>query len=1131
MTLKHIGFYDSSVMRELERQAVKKNTPSPKLENIVKEAKVVASKINFYLPTDDLFADLVRLAEGLRQNGFIENAEVLESKILVYKQASSQYSPELSAAHPNGDVSMGEASNELGDVETLESAHEKILEVVKKQPTGKQANAVVANILRASEKALDIKKKAQDSGDESIEDLFSGRASTKAALITEINDVIATQFPKILSLLRTDIEVSKWIFKYQDLYAGSPEFRALYASYIGVDPIMIDRFFQQDEDLYGKNYVGDKFAKIVAILQELAQSKNINGLVNYGNSIGGDLGSRYFIGSQPSEAKREYAAANSDKANSQAFRDNSNSIWQWSGSNWFFSNKQDFVIDQNKLNEVARAIQQGHYDSFQSLFSEEKLTSATTQIQEQLKTILIPWNEVASFFNKKIELPTTATSSASLVMNVNGQIDKLKEYMEDGSLSKKLLQLARIMWPEWNIRLFVQASEAVEEIANTVNLLNSKPINPTDVIVTDINEVGETLFAIGKNFFTAAKTANPKSREFLVYTKNYEEIGKILIAVKNGVGKPYTFIYEKIKNSFPTATTYDKLVQEVKEFVQEYSDISAVAHFPLDSLLKQAQLIRKNPVSESNPTAPNSPATKPSTSKGTGAALGLAKANMNDPKEVAVATMQQHLAYFAEALATDTAKNKFTSYDPKDVALLVRTGPKANPAVNSYDGKWGTQTQTALDIANKYLKQLKLKELDTKARYTNRITSSDAESIAKSNSSLLSQATQVLGGRASVTGQNDQSGTLYDRLPEQLNWNEVKYPLLQHRISVTSKDLNNLGSLYDLVIQNNWLEPQYTQNSDGFDIEGLSARYWGYIIQWFQRRAQFVYNSSIRTDKEAAAVAREYYNAAKRLEGQLRSFFARYGYTSQNETDVIDIEALRQHSKGPGANLLGPEQNGERILERSPNNRVSRDMPDGIQYAAYKQKGSGDEGTDWKTPIGNDDDTPPIGPDGSINLASRWFHGLDQKLGIEHNPLLSWEVFRRYSAADLAKTFYASAGGNMDEQARRQALVATGVEVEIYDESAGDYIVRKYNPVTRRTERIYAMQVPEYQRAYKRRLMVGPIRSFGALLQSISVALGPAIAEWIREVQPNDTAKQAEQTWHTEWQKVLGLKANEAMGA
>lgn len=1128
MTLKHISFYDSLVMRELEKQAVKNNSaPTPKLESIIKSAKINSSKAKFYLPTGDLFADLVRLSEGLRQKGFIDTAEVLESKILAYKQASTEYIDELSAAHPDGDASMGEASEGLGDVETLESAHNKILEVVKKQPTGKQASAKISNILQASEEILGIKKKAQDGEGESVEDLFSGRTSSKIALIAEINEIIARQFTKISSLLKTDIDISKWVFRYQDLYAGTPEFRSLYASYTGVDPAAIDRFFQQDEYLYGKNYVGDKFAKILSTLQGFANSYNVNGLINYANTFGGDLGSKYFAGSQPNENKRQYATSNPDQSNKQIFRDNPNSIWQWSNSNWLFADRQDFVIDQNKLNEVAKSIQQIHYDNFQALFSEEKLTSATSQVQEQLKSILAPWNEVASFFGKKIELPNSTTSSASLIMAVNSQIDKLKEYLDDGSLSKKLSELAKSMWPEWSPRISIQASEAVEEIVNTVELLNTKPVNSTDVIVTNIDEVGQTLFTMGKAFFDAAKNANPKSREFLVYKKNYEELGKILFAVKNGLGKPYLFMYEKIKDSFPNATSYDKLIQEVKNFAQEYSDISATASLATSNLVKQGQLIRKNPVS--NKPATSVPAKNVTPAKNTGgtnrASLGLAKANMNDPKEVAVATMQQYLAYFAEALASDSAKSKFTEYDPKDVALLVRTGPKANPAVNSYDGKWGTQTQDALNIANKYLRQLKLNELDTKARYVNRTTSSDAETTAKSNSVLLSQATQILGGKANSP---EQTGTIYDRLPEKINWSEVNYPLMQHRVTVTSKDLSSLGALYDLIIRNNWLEPQYTKDSEGFDIEGFSARYWGYIVQWFQKRAQFVYNSSIRTDKEAATLAREYYNAAKRLEGQLRSFFARYGYTSQNETDVIDTEALRQHSKTPGGSIQNTEQNGERILERAPaGQNNSRKLNNGLQYANYV--GDGD-GTDWRTPNGGDE-APPIGPDGTINLSSRWFNGLDRALGIEHNPLLNWDVFRRYSAADLAKTFYASSGGNMDEQAKKQALVAVGLEVEAYDAEAGDYIVRRYNPVTRRTERTYAMRVPEYQRAYKARLMAGPIRSFGALLQSISAALAPAIAEWIRQAQPNDTAKQSEQAWHTEWQRVLGIKANETVGA
>lgn len=1130
MTLKHISFHDSPVMRELARQAIKNGVVSVNVSEIIKKA----ASNKAYSPTGDLFLDLIKLADGLRSRGFIENAKSLEAKIFAYKKASTQYNAELSTAHPDGDVTMGEASHGLGDVETLESAHEKILEVVKKQPTGKQANVkqqLVANILNAADQVLNLKKKAQDISEETAEDVFAGKSATRVATIKEINDFLAIQFPKISILLKSqDLDPSKWIFKYTNLYHGSSAFRNLYAAYTGLNPSLVEKFFQDNEKLYGTGFTGDEESKIVATLQAYAQAKDFNSLINYTSTVSSELANKYFTGSQPSTDKKEYATEHPDKANKQIFRDNPNSVWKWYEANLWASAYDDFAPDQNKLLAAAREIQQLHYNNFQALFAEEKLNVATAKLQEDLKKLLVSWQEVSGFFDKNPELPTNITSIASLSMAINSQIEKIKAYREDGILFKKLFELATIMWSGWIPNLSVRANEVIQEITTTVAFLNTKPLNQGDSIVQDPSQAVALLMNTAKMYWEAGKKIDPKSPTAKEYAQNQRVTFNLAKAVKSGAGKPYVVLYETIKGIFPNATTYDRLVQETQNWMQESANTTGTSvdnfatvkatNLLIPEVRKFAEgLIRKKPSATVPAQDTTTTTEKVTTSPGVNrATLGLAKANMSDPKEAAVALMQQHLAYFAEALANENVKVKFSDYDPQDVAHIIRTGPKANPAINTYDGKWGPGTQKALELANKYLKQLKIADLDVKARYTNKITTADAVSAAKQNTSLLSQAIQMLGGRA-----GHQATTVYDRLPDHIDWNTVEYPLMQHRIPVTTQDMSNLTTLYDLVIKNNWAQPKYSKDTQGFEVEGLTAGNILFIVRWFQRRAQFIYNNSIRTDKTAASVARQYYDAAKKLEGQLAAFLsARGGITPESANLIVDIEALREYStarpsstdmtdKGEGRNLKGKE----------------RVYPSEYQYARYQQRGQVGEGMDWKSPTGTEEG-PPIGPDGSINLTSRWFHGLDEKLGISHHPLLNPEMFRRYPAADLARTFYASAGGDAMQQAQQQALVATGLEVEGYDEGAGDYIVSYYDPITRRKTRTYAMRVPAYQRAYKARLTAGPMRSFGVLLQSISSALGPAIAEWMRAAQPNDAAKQAEEAWHIEWQRILGLRANEA---
>lgn len=1153
MTFKHIDFHDSSVMREFERQAIKSGKVSaPTVSEIVKNAS--SSDNKRYASTGELFVDLIRLAEGLREKGFTDKATSLENKIFAYKRASQEYNSELSAAHPDGDVTMGKASNGLGDVETLESAHKKMVDVINKKPTGKQAIAqkqLIANILKASEETLELKKKAQDvAGNESAEDIFSGRSATRQTTIKEINEFLASQFPKISSILKSkDVDPSRWVFNYSMLYNGTPQVRALYASLAELDPKAVNDFVVNVNKIFGSGFAGDQKQKIHSTFLAYAKNKDYNSLKAYANLFdpSGKLAQKYFTGSLPNPNKSEFIRDNPEK-NNELFIDNQNSIWRWYDANIYTLTYHDFNLDTDKLAAAVNELYAVYVSTFNALFPEERLNLASSKIQEQVKNILIPWNEVTTFFEKNPELPPNITSIASLTLAVNSQIEKLIPYTESGALFKKLVELATAMWTNWIPNLSTRATEAITEISNTVAFLNSKPLSSGDIVVQDTTSAVGPLMAAAKMYWQAGKQVDPKSQSAKDYAQNQKVTFNLAKAVKANTGKPYASLYEVIKPIFPNATTYEKLVQEAQNWLQESSSVTG---YPADEFIAQSTerlpigfkksaqgLVRKTtPAAPAVSPTPSGTSTtvKPTGSVGGRVGLGLAKANMNDPKEVAVAIMQQYLAYFAEALSSPDAKSKFSDYDIQDIARIVRTGPKANPAVNTYDGKWGAETQTALDLANKYLKQLGITGLDTRARYVNKATSADAEAVAKNNAALLSQGIQALGGRAGRAAATQATGAnlVYDRLPDAINWSDVEYPLMEHRNPVTAADMASLGSLYDLITKHNWIEPQFVKDAQGFDIEGLPAKVWMFLVQWFKKRAQFVYNASVRTNKEAAALARQYYDAAKRLEGQLTSFFASHGFSSKNEGAIVDTDSLREYSSASAG--TGAAGTGSAAGERGRDGQVGRDgqrvrkVPGDGRYVNYRGERQG-EGMDWKSPTGMDEEGPPIGPDGTINLGSRWFNGLDDTLGISHNPLLNPEMFRRYSAADLARTFYASAGGDIDEQARRQALVASGVEVESYDEEVGDFIVAYYNPVTRRKQRTYAMKVPAYQKAYKAMLTAGPMRAFGALLQSISRALAPAIADWMRTAQPNDAAKQAEEAWHTEWQRILGLRANEAAG-
>ena len=89
------NLYASEVYREFERQAVRAGKFDPTPEEIVKAGafKIAqAESINQPIdvtPSNDLVNDVVRLAYAMRRKGFVNYAEELETKLVLYKQAES----------------------------------------------------------------------------------------------------------------------------------------------------------------------------------------------------------------------------------------------------------------------------------------------------------------------------------------------------------------------------------------------------------------------------------------------------------------------------------------------------------------------------------------------------------------------------------------------------------------------------------------------------------------------------------------------------------------------------------------------------------------------------------------------------------------------------------------------------------------------------------------------------------------------------------------------------------------------------------------------------------------------------------------------------------------------------------
>lgn len=145
MSLGNKTFMQSFIMREFAQNAKKRGWVKDK------PIQKKASKKRDYEPTGDLLLDLSKLSDGLRDKGFISEAKSLEKKIRLYKQAEIHLykvheedgDDLLDFAYPDGDVEISPAQDELGKVFGPLGQKKKIMDVVKKKPTGKLASAAL----------------------------------------------------------------------------------------------------------------------------------------------------------------------------------------------------------------------------------------------------------------------------------------------------------------------------------------------------------------------------------------------------------------------------------------------------------------------------------------------------------------------------------------------------------------------------------------------------------------------------------------------------------------------------------------------------------------------------------------------------------------------------------------------------------------------------------------------------------------------------------------------------------------------------------------------------------------------------------------------------------------------------
>jgi hypothetical protein len=606
MTFKHIEFYDSPVMIELARQAIQKGTVKPlSMDEILKNAS--DTQVDDCQPSGNLMLDVSRLAEGLRAKGYVKEAISLEAKLMEYKRAAKEFSSILDQAHPEGDVEMGDASSDLGDVETLESAHLKMEEILKKVPTGKQTKA--ESLLA---KTVAILREAQTAPANEMESVLSGQVSEQDQKIAEINKKIAGSFPAIRDLLvtaRSEISPDVWQFTETNVI-GNDAMAKLYAAKVlenSIRPVqdyiklltLLTGGLTRPENMKGTVY-------------QLLSGLDYNSLYARVNAINPTIAKTYCVGTLPSKWKMSYIEENPEQAGNPIFANNDVSVWNFDinkGIGWGDNGWGDFVWDKDKLiktkhfNVMVDEIVQFFETTYNNVFGGNKLATATKLLQDDLNALLVGYDGAISFFGAPpvIDLQNRMAVS-TLVMQ---QADNLRTYA--GSAGKKLLDLWNIVSPTTQPKLLSTASTVATELINVIDFVNQQ-VAPNEQLLTDVNQAATMLAGTARGFLEAAKRDGETSANYKTFMDNATELYALSKIVSAGKGKLYGEIFNKIKGTFPEAKSYQDLVQTAQTWMEYCKQMTGIAPVPFALPAARAsasvEYIVKNALTGPGGTAP-----------------------------------------------------------------------------------------------------------------------------------------------------------------------------------------------------------------------------------------------------------------------------------------------------------------------------------------------------------------------------------------------------------------------------------------------------------------------------------------------------------------------------------------------
>lgn len=1140
MTLKHINFDDSQVMRSFEKVAIKKGLVKP--EEMVKQASAS------FTPTQDLDADLLSLASGLRQRGFTKEAEGLEDKFYALKLAETHLyraidedgQDLLDFAHPDGDVRITDSP--YGVVETLDSTQKKIVDVVAKKPTGKIASAVRDIVVAAADilEVFPLKKRAQLNETATLSDRTpeqiaadEEQAVAAAALpqdtklkMDQANGVIDAAWEGLGSNLSAALKQFPAVqFSEESLLAGTGvDYYAELIAQPDVTKVLAE--LKKTVEALGANGEVSK----EGILEKFrTQTKDPNSLYQFVRGFAPWLANHRFKGSQWRNEKPDGDTV--DNVMYKSKNDNSVYVVVWSSD---IVNSKPSVDGKNLAAAAQEAYDYEYIKKKTQAFGEESSllisagTAATEQVDKVKKAIVDDLN--TKFFNKKQYIsPTNPTTGLA-----NGLIlDFIK------AIGTHFANFAKTLWPIYSAsgqaKDYALAQQSfvmlMNQAAGFYKQLSEIKIDP-ELDIPKKNELAQIRGRFGQAISKMQKYKKENQgkltdKQISIIDNNSKIIAGAINAMKDDViGKPYAVVLEGLKASAPSiaadapsiaelASIADEAVniayslagEEAPEANPEFGKLVAKSSRD-DELIKQAKGGLQGGAGPAKPKKPQggAPSGKPAPTGG-GGPVGLAKFDPKSPDQAAVANMQLALNNFGRLISAEGTKAKFpkmNDYDAADGLRIIGTGPKSNPHLNMFDGKWGPNTDAALVLAKKYLSSLGL-DLTTGVKWNPAARShgQGTADAANNNASALNKVNSYIGGQAGLG-----PDLVLDTLPKSINWSPEGATVSGNDVKVMKGDLGSLAALYSFLTKNG-LRPAETTGLtiESSSSEGFSYKTWNEVLFWFPTRARHLFEmAKASNDADAMNKAREYYSAAKKLWDDASRFFNFISKTNPNINmdEVVDWAVLNRFSKPTVAVGGGSKaQSGEGSAYSAKNKKLP--SLDGESAKG----GPGLDGSKNPRFQGAGDDDLAIPFSDYIDFRhSRWGSFDASALNA---PYVKVKDMLRIPGKRMAQALFA---GSKSSQEDLEMSVAKklGKEPVGYDPELGA-LVQKGGQL-----------VPVFNSKQRSQiaLSAAPLNQYQRFLNDLSEQLHSIMKEWVEDTGASVDEIDNLQQYYNQWQRAIG---------